>query len=91
MTDDEQFAPGGVHEDDDATDVLDVEVPRLLDGVRADRAISMLTGMTRSASSALVASGAANLDGFTMSKGSPAIGYPLPVHDQRIDKCPLDA
>lgn len=65
-------APGApdVEGDDDAADLLDVEVPRLLDGVRADRALSMLTGITRSASSALMASGAVQLDGVTISKGS---------------------
>jgi 23S rRNA pseudouridine1911/1915/1917 synthase len=68
-------APGApdVEGDDDAADVLDVEVPRLLDGVRADRALSMLTGLTRSASSALMASGAVQLDGVTISKGSLAL------------------
>jgi 23S rRNA pseudouridine1911/1915/1917 synthase len=70
VSDDELIALGDAHEDDDAADVLDVQVPRLLDGVRADRSISMLTGLTRSASSALVASGAVQLDGAMLSKGS---------------------
>ncbi|HUD69417.1 MAG TPA: RluA family pseudouridine synthase [Acidimicrobiales bacterium] len=72
MSEDAPGAPD-VEGDDDAADVLDVEVPRLLDGVRADRALSMLTGLTRSASSALMASGAVQLDGVTISKGSLAL------------------
>ena len=55
---------------DDVPDVLDVEVPRLLDGVRVDRAIAMLTGLTRSAASTLMSSGAVRLDGTAISKGS---------------------
>jgi 23S rRNA pseudouridine1911/1915/1917 synthase len=66
MSDDNLVGEG----DDDASDVLDVEVPNLLDGVRTDRAISMLTGLTRSASSALVAAGAVQLDGAPIVKGS---------------------
>ena len=55
---------------DEAPDVLDVVVPRLLDGVRVDRAIAMLTGLTRSAASTLMSSGAVRLDGTAISKGS---------------------
>lgn len=69
MSEDDTAGPDA-HEDEDVADVLDVEVPRLLDGMRADRAISMLTGLTRSASSSLVASGAVQLDGATITKGS---------------------
>jgi 23S rRNA pseudouridine1911/1915/1917 synthase len=49
---------------------LEVEVPALLDGVRLDRALSMLTGLTRAASAALVADGAVAVDGVTSAKGS---------------------
>ena len=69
MSADEPIEPGN-EVDDDEVDVLDVEVPNLLDGVRADRAISMLTGLTRSASSALVSAGAVQLDGTRITKGS---------------------
>ena len=54
---------------------LDVEVPPLLDGVRLDRALSMLTGLTRSASGALVDAGAVLVDGTVAAKGSvPLVG-----------------
>jgi len=56
-------APGG----------LDVEVPPLLDGVRVDRAVSMLTGRTRSASGALVEAGAVRVDGAVVRKGSQVL------------------
>ena len=49
---------------------LDVEVPTLLDGVRVDRAVSMLTGCTRSASDALIGAGAVRVDGVAVAKGS---------------------
>ena len=49
---------------------LDVVVPPLLDGVRVDRALSMLTGCTRSVSGALVADGAVHVDGAAVRKPS---------------------
>jgi 23S rRNA pseudouridine1911/1915/1917 synthase len=51
-------------------DALDVEVPALLAGVRLDRALSMLTGLTRSASAALVADGAVRVDGSVVVRGA---------------------
>jgi len=51
-------------------EVLDLEVPDLLDGVRVDRALSMLTGCTRSASGALIDTGAVEVDGAVVHKGS---------------------
>jgi 23S rRNA pseudouridine1911/1915/1917 synthase len=59
--------------DHDDPDVLDVEVPPLLDGVRVDRAVSMLTGLTRSEASAIVASGVVLVDGVAVQKGSLAL------------------
>ena len=73
MSEDDDAGMPDDQEDDDTAEELDVEVPRLLDSVRADRAISMLTGLTRSASSALVASGAVQLDGATLTKGSQVL------------------
>jgi 23S rRNA pseudouridine1911/1915/1917 synthase len=49
---------------------LDVEVPPLLDGVRVDRAVSMLTGAARAASGALVATGAVRVDGAVVRRGA---------------------
>jgi 23S rRNA pseudouridine1911/1915/1917 synthase len=49
---------------------LDVEVPPLLDGVRVDRAVSMLTGCTRSASSAMIDAGSVRVDGTVVRKGA---------------------
>jgi 23S rRNA pseudouridine1911/1915/1917 synthase len=48
-------SPGG--------EVVAVRVPDLLDGVRLDRAVSLLTGRSRAAAAALVAAGAVELDG----------------------------
>ncbi len=44
-------------------ELVELTVPALLDGVRLDRAISMLTGRSRAAAAALVAAGAVELDG----------------------------
>ncbi len=63
--------------DDDA---LDLVVPASLDGVRIDRAISTLTGLSRSVATALVESGAARLDGRVVLKGSVAL-----VEGQQLD------
>jgi 23S rRNA pseudouridine1911/1915/1917 synthase len=52
---------------------LDVEVPTMLDGVRVDRAVSMLTGCTRSASGALIDAGAVRVDGVVVQKGSQVL------------------
>jgi 23S rRNA pseudouridine1911/1915/1917 synthase len=54
----------------DDGDVLDVTVPPLLDGVRVDRALSMLTGLTRSEATTLVAAGAVTVDDVAVAKGS---------------------
>ncbi|HLK44951.1 MAG TPA: hypothetical protein VKT18_03135, partial [Acidimicrobiales bacterium] len=58
--------------DDEPIDAerLDVEVPPLLEGVRTDRAVSMLTGLTRATASALVAAGEVTVDGVVVAKGS---------------------
>jgi 23S rRNA pseudouridine1911/1915/1917 synthase len=54
---------------DDADDLL-VEVPALLDSVRVDRAISMLTGLSRSESHALVERGQVRLDDVVVTRSS---------------------
>jgi 23S rRNA pseudouridine1911/1915/1917 synthase len=56
--------------DHDDVDALDVVVPPLLDGVRVDRAVSMLTGLTRSEAAAIVAAGEVLVDGVPATKGS---------------------
>ena len=61
-------------------DELDVEVPGLMDQMRIDRAISMLTGLSRSEASALLASGAVSVDGKVVTKAS----VPL-VAQQRLE------
>ena len=61
-------------------DELDVEVPGLMDQMRIDRAISMLTGLSRSEASALLDSGAVSVDGKVVTKAS----VPL-VAQQRLE------
>jgi 23S rRNA pseudouridine1911/1915/1917 synthase len=46
-----------------AEEPVDVEVPALLEGVRLDRAVAMLTGVSRSEACALVERGAVAVDG----------------------------
>jgi 23S rRNA pseudouridine1911/1915/1917 synthase len=54
--------------DDEAS--LDVIVPPLLDGVRVDRAVSMLTGLARRETSALIAEGVVRVDDVVVARGS---------------------
>ncbi len=54
-------------------EVLDVQVPSALAGVRVDRALSMLTGLSRTQARDVVASGALSLDGRTVTKSSHAL------------------
>jgi 23S rRNA pseudouridine1911/1915/1917 synthase len=49
---------------------LEVDVPALLDSVRVDRAISMLTGLSRSESHSLVERGLVHLDGELVVRSS---------------------
>lgn len=49
---------------------IQVEVPPLLAGVRADRAVAMLTGLPRSAVRALLDGGAVTLDGSVLRRGA---------------------
>ena len=46
---------------------LSVDVPALLGGVRVDRALSILTGVSRSVAAGLVASGRVSIDGETVT------------------------
>jgi 23S rRNA pseudouridine1911/1915/1917 synthase len=47
-----------------------VEVPRALDGERADRVVAFLAGIPRSDAAAVVAAGSVRLDGVVVAKGS---------------------
>jgi len=52
-----------------------VTVPALLDGVRVDRAVALLTGVSRARATELVASGAVRLDGrVVMARQTPLTG-----------------
>ena len=55
------------------SDVLDVTVPELLDGVRVDRALSILTGITRAEAAGLVAAGAVLVGEQTVTRGADAL------------------
>jgi len=52
---------------------LVVEVPALLDGVRVDRAVAMLSGLSRSAATALVGEGRVVVDGRVVTDRSTAL------------------
>jgi 23S rRNA pseudouridine1911/1915/1917 synthase len=49
---------------------LDVEVPAGLDGVRVDRALSLLTNRSRASALSLVAEGGVRIDGAVVRRGS---------------------
>lgn len=59
-------------DDRDAFDgeVLDLTVPPSLEGVRADRALSLLTGLSRSEAHDVLTSGAVSVNDRTVAKGS---------------------
>ncbi len=61
--------------DEEPTDEqrLDVEVPALLDGVRVDRALAMLLGISRTAAATLVESGAVQVDGRVVRRRADAL------------------
>lgn len=61
--------------DEEGGDVLDVEVPALMDGMRIDRAIAMLTGRSRALAAEIVASGSASVDGVVATKGSIPLSF----------------
>ncbi|MFI5036604.1 MAG: RluA family pseudouridine synthase [Acidimicrobiales bacterium] len=51
-------------------EVLDVAVPSGLDGLRVDRALAMLTGLSRAQAREVLAAGAVSVDGRVVLKGS---------------------
>ena len=51
-------------------EILDLVVPGSIDALRIDRVLSMLTGLSRSGASALVAAGAVTLDDKVVAKAS---------------------
>lgn len=52
---------------------LDVVVPAVMDGMRADRAVSLLAEVSRARASALIAGGRVVLDGRLLTSGSTAL------------------
>ena len=61
-----------------AGEELDVVIPGALDGVRIDRALSILTGLSRSEASSIIDSGTVQLDGKLVVKAS------VSFHQDRI-------
>ena len=51
-------------------DTLDLEVPALMDAMRVDRAIAMLTERSRSSAVAMISAGAVAVDGVVVTKAS---------------------
>ena len=56
-----------------AGEELDVVIPGALDGVRIDRALSILTGLSRSEASSIIDSGTVQLDGKLVVKASVSL------------------
>ncbi len=54
-------------------EVLDIRVPVSLDDMRVDRALAMLTSLSRADTHALVESGAVSVDGRTVTKASQTL------------------
>lgn len=72
--------------------VLELDVPSSLANVRVDRALSLLTGLSRSEANQVIASGAVSLDGRVVTKSSTVLNegqrlearLPLPVADEVV-------
>jgi 23S rRNA pseudouridine1911/1915/1917 synthase len=62
---------------------IDLEVPTMLDGVRLDRAVSFLTGLSRAEAARLIADGRVRVDGGVQTRRSAALrsGAALRVDD----------
>jgi 23S rRNA pseudouridine1911/1915/1917 synthase len=54
-------------------EILDLVLPASLDDIRIDRVLAILTGLSRSEATAMVASGSVRLDGKVVSKASLAV------------------
>ena len=59
---------------DDGSELLSVEVPALMDAMRVDRALSMLTGCSRAEASRLIDAGAVTVTGVVAPKSSMILG-----------------
>lgn len=72
---------------------LDVEVPAMLDGVRLDRAMSFVTGLSRAEAARLIKAGKVLVDGVTQTRRSAVLrsGARLVVDDVGIVRPPLGA
>jgi 23S rRNA pseudouridine1911/1915/1917 synthase len=66
-------------------DLFAAEVPALLDGMRIDRVVAMLTGAPRSEVAALVAAGAVTLDGAPVTQRSLAVAAGSRLSVRRAD------
>jgi 23S rRNA pseudouridine1911/1915/1917 synthase len=54
-------------------EVLDLAVPVGVDGMRVDRVLAMLTGLSRARAADVLAAGAVTVDGVAVTKGSQAV------------------
>jgi 23S rRNA pseudouridine1911/1915/1917 synthase len=59
--------------EEDIVEEIDVTIPVLMDGMRVDRAISMLADRSRSAAVEIIASGVVLVDGVTVTKSSQVL------------------
>lgn len=62
----------GIQDPEDG-EILDIEVPALMDGMRVDRALSMLTGITRSEASKLIEMHTVRVDDVVVTKASSSL------------------
>ena len=77
---------------------LDFTVPSHLDGVRLDRAIALLTGLSRSVVGGIIDSGSVSLNGAIATKASlvlsegqqVAVALPEPVDDRVTPDASVD-
>jgi 23S rRNA pseudouridine1911/1915/1917 synthase len=82
-----------VTDDGSSAGPLDIEVPAMLDGVRLDRAVSFVTGLSRAAAALLIDNGKVLVDGASQTRRSAVLrsGSRLVVDDAGIERSALEA
>jgi 23S rRNA pseudouridine1911/1915/1917 synthase len=75
----------GAPEETAGPGVFEAEVPALLDGMRIDRVVAMLTGAARSEVAALVSAGAVTIDGAAVAQRSTPVAAGSRLSVRRAD------
>jgi 23S rRNA pseudouridine1911/1915/1917 synthase len=82
-----------VTDDGSSAESFDAEVPAMLDGVRLDRAVSFVTGLSRAVAAQLIDEGKVLVDGSAQTRRSAVLrsGSRLVVDHAGVSRPPLEA